>query len=135
MKHLQFFGDERIIDTHIKNLPQSLMYTGDKQLLKRAFSNLISNALTYSPQGNTVFVRLVKDDTGAKCSIENTGIHIDNEDLTRIFEAFYRTEQSRNRQTGGSGLGLYIVKKVLDLHEVQYSMDNTEEGVIFTTKL
>lgn len=117
------------------DLPQNLIYAGDEQLLKRAFSNVISNALTYSPQGNTIFVCLAEENMGIKFSIENTGVHIDNEDLTRIFEAFYRTEQSRNRQTGGSGLGLYIVKKVLDLHEAQYSMDNTKEGVIFTAKL
>ena len=120
----------------ICDLPMSLIYTGDKQLLKRTFANLIANALTYSPQGNTIVVHLSEDNTGMKkFSIENTGIHIDNEDLIKIFEAFYRTEQSRNRQTGGSGLGLYIVKKILDLHGADYSMENTANGVIFTIKL
>ena len=119
----------------ISNLPKGLTYTGDIQLLKRVFDNLIANALTYSPQGQSVFVDLTKDDTGVKFRIENTGVHIDETDLTRVFEAFYRTEQSRNRQTGGSGLGLYIVKKILDLHGATYSIANTDKGVVFTAIL
>lgn len=63
------------------------------------------------------------------CSIENTGVHIPEDALAHIFEAFYRVEQSRNRQMGGSGLGLYIVKMVLEQHGAQYAMENTKEGV------
>lgn len=119
----------------VSDLPKSLIYVGDAQLLKRAFSNLIGNALTYSPQKSTIVLSLSAEDTGAKFSIENTGVHIDDADLIRIFEAFYRTDQSRNRQTGGSGLGLYIVKKVMALHNAEYDMQNSQEGVVFTAKL
>ena len=119
----------------ISNLPKGLTYTGDMQLLKRAFDNLIANALTYSPQGQSIFVDLTKDDTGVKFRIENTGVHIDETELTKVFEAFYRTEQSRNRQTGGSGLGLYIVKKIIDLHGATYNIANTDKGVVFTAIL
>ncbi len=112
--------------------PEKLIYEGDRQLIKRVFDNLIANALAYSPQRSAVFVNLKADDTGIRFSIENTGVHIDEQELPRLFEAFYRTEQSRNRQTGGSGLGLYIVKKALDLHKAEYSMENTAGGVIFT---
>ncbi len=114
------------------HLPENLIYKGDRQLLKRVFDNLIANALAYSPQRGSVFVNLKADDTKIGFSVENTGIHIEEKELPQLFEAFYRTEQSRNRQTGGSGLGLYIVKKVLDLHNVKYSMGNTEDGVIFS---
>jgi len=49
-----------------------------------------------------------------------------------IFEPFYRLEKSRNRNTGGSGLGLYIVKKILELNNVDYSLKNVDQGVLFT---
>ncbi len=65
------------------------------------------------------------------CSIENTGADIPKEALPHLFEAFYRVEQSRNRQTGGSGLGLYIVKMILDQHGAEYFIENTEDGVRF----
>ena len=119
----------------ISNLPKGLIYTGDMQLLKRAFDNLITNALMYSPQGHSIYIDLAEDDTGIKFRIENTGVHIDETELTKVFEAFYRTEQSRNRQTGGSGLGLYIVKKILDLHGATYNIANTDKGVVFTAIL
>ena len=65
------------------------------------------------------------------CQIENTGVFIPEEALVHLFEAFYRVEQSRNRQTGGSGLGLYIVKMILDQHGASYRMGNTCDGVCF----
>jgi len=119
----------------VSNLPKGLIYSGDMQLLKRVFDNLIANALTYSPQEQSIFIDLTEDDTGVKFRIENTGAHIDEADLAKVFEAFYRTEQSRNRQTGGSGLGLYIVKKILDLHGATYSIANTDKGVVFSAIL
>ena len=114
------------------DLPESLAYTGDKQLLKRTFANLITNALTYSPEGNNIYVNLSKDESGIKFTIENTGVHIDDRDFHQIFDAFFRAEQSRNRQTGGSGLGLYIVKRILELHDVRYDIKNSKNGVLFT---
>jgi len=54
------------------------------------------------------------------------------EELPKIFQAFYRVEKSRNRQTGGSGLGLYLVKMILDLHEAEYHIENTASGVQFS---
>ena len=62
-------------------------------------------------------------------TVENTGVHIPEEDLPRLWEAFYRVERSRSRQTGGSGLGLYIVKRILDLHGAKIEIANTIQGV------
>ena len=119
----------------ISNLPKGLIYVGDTQLLKRVIDNLIANALTYSPQKQSIYVDLTEDVAGVKFRIENTGAHIDEADLAKVFEAFYRTEQSRNKQTGGSGLGLHIVRKILDLHGATYSIANTGEGVVFSAIL
>lgn len=116
----------------IQNLPEPLTYEGDPSLIKRVFDNLITNALSYSPEKSSIIINLELVNSEIRFSIENTGVYIDEEEIPRLFEAFYRTDQSRNHQTGGSGLGLYIVKKVLDLHNAKHFMENTLEGVKFT---
>ena len=103
-------------------------YEGDGRLLEKVFSNVLSNAVVYSPVGATVIVSL----QDGVFSVENTGIHIANEDLKQIFTPFYRVDKSRNRNSGGSGLGLYITKTILDHHGIPHNMDNTEDGVRFT---
>lgn len=112
-----------------KNISSDIKIYGDMQLLQKAIDNLISNALIYSPEGNVVTVNLSSESEKIYLSIENTGVHIPNEVLPKLFEAFYRVDLSRNRQTGGSGLGLYIVKTILDLHNAQMQIDNSSQGV------
>ena len=63
--------------------------------------------------------------------IINTGVNIKDEDLQQIFKPFYRIEKSRNRNTGGNGLGLYIVKQILETLDIKYSMKNMEHSVQF----
>lgn len=113
------------------DLQENVIYHGDQQLLKQVFDNLICNALNYSPIGNQINVFLKQNTDKINFFIENTGVHIETEELSRLFEAFYRSDQSHNRQTGGSGLGLYIVKRVLDLHNAHYSLENSKNGVVF----
>ena len=62
-------------------------------------------------------------------TVENTGAHIGENALPHLYEAFYREEGSRNRASGGSGLGLYLVKMILDRHGAACTIENTEEGV------
>ena len=59
-------------------------------------------------------------------------LHIKDEDLEQLFIPFFRVDKSRNRNTGGSGLGLYIVKTIFDRHRISYKLGNTENGVKFT---
>ena len=67
--------------------------------------------------------------------VENTGVTIPKDELSEIFNAFYRVDKSRNRKTGGTGLGLYIVKTILDKHEnINYSIESKENSVIFKIK-
>ena len=106
-------------------------YQGDRRLMEKVFTNVIGNAVAYSPAGAVITV-IQKDEV---FSVENTGVHIAEEDLERIFTPFYRVDKSRNRNSGGSGLGLYITKTILDHHGIQHSMVNTEDGVRFTAFL
>lgn len=114
-----------------KEIASACVLHGDAGLLAKVFDNLLSNAWRYSPQGNLVRVRLWDENKRPHITIENTGAHIPEGEIHKLFESFYRVEQSRNRRTGGSGLGLYIVKTILDLHGAAYTIQNTDEGVLF----
>ena len=102
----------------------------DSSLLFKAIRNVIQNAIKYSHEGGTVKISLKYKD-GVHISVWNESSLISDEQIQRIFEPFYRMEQSRNRATGGSGLGLYITKKILDLHGFSYSFSNQGKGVCF----
>jgi len=116
-------------------MPVSVVITGNRLLLEKVYSNLIGNAIKYSPQGATINISIQKQQEKYQFSIENSGTHIPKDTLSKIFEAFYRIEHSRNRKTGGSGLGLYIVQKILQQHGSFCSVCNTEKGVLFAFEL
>lgn len=103
----------------------------ERNSLKKVVSNLLSNAIAYSPPEALIRVTLAK----GMLSVENTRVWIPEHCIPELFTPFYRIEQSRNKNTGGSGLGLYIVKTILDLHKMPFSITNTAEGVRFTIAL
>ncbi len=107
---------------------------GDGKLLQKVLDNLLGNAAAYSGAGNHLIVKLWKEAEKTCLTIENTGAHIPDESIPKLFEAFYRVDRSRNRQTGGTGLGLYIVKTILDLHEAKIDIANTAQGVIVSVQ-
>lgn len=117
-----------------KSISPEVSVLGDMQLLQKVLDNLLGNAAVYSPAGNCVFIKLWQDAEKVKLTIENTGVHIQDGDIPKLFEAFYRVDQSRNRQTGGTGLGLYIVKTILDLHGAEIKIENTRQGVIVSVQ-
>ena len=117
-----------------QSLSQDVYILGDIQLLQKVIDNLLGNAAAYSEAGNHIIVDLRKEAENASLTIENTGAHIPDESITKLFEAFYRVDQSRNRQTGGTGLGLYIVKTILDLHGAEIKIANTVQGVIVSVQ-
>lgn len=113
-----------------KSIIPGLYVSGDIQLLQKVIDNLLGNAATYSGAGNYISVKLWKEFEKINLTIENTGVHIPDEDIPKLFEAFYRVDHSRNRQTGGTGLGLYIVKTILELHGAKIKIANSVQGVI-----
>lgn len=92
------------------------MLWADRDKISQVLINLIANALKYTPTGGLIAVSIDSDRDGTKLSIEDTGIGIAPEDLPFIFERFYRVDHSRNRGTGGSGIGLTIVKAIVEAH-------------------
>lgn len=126
-----FMQKELIVE---QTISPELYVFGDMQLLQKALDNLLGNAAAYSPKGNRVLVNLWEEGGKVHLTIENTGVHIPDKALPKLFEAFYRVEQSRSRQTGGTGLGLYIVKTILDLHGAEVEIANTVQGVIVSVQ-
>lgn len=111
-------------------------FFGDRKQLVMAISNLVENAINYSPERTTVNVLLKKNEEIAEITITDQGVGIAEEDIDRIFERFYRVDSARSRETGGTGLGLSIVKHVISNHggDVQvWSVPGT--GSTFTVLL
>ena len=111
-----------------ENITPDLSVIGDKALIQKVINNLIS----YSPEGSSIYLTAFAEDGTVQFLLENTGVHIPDLEIPKLFDAFYRVEHSRNKKTGGSGLGLYIVKTILEQHQAEYSIKNTERGVLFT---
>jgi signal transduction histidine kinase len=97
----------------------------DIGLVERALSNLIDNAIHYTPTGGQVRVRLDNQEQAVCVEVEDTGPGIPDDDLPHIFERFYRVEKSRDREKGGAGLGLAIAKTILELHNRTLEVEST----------
>lgn len=109
---------------------------GDRTLLVTAVSNLISNAINYSPAGTPVVVSRASDDATVRIRVTDHGIGIAPEHQGRVFERFFRVDKARSRATGGTGLGLAIVKHVVQNHNgVVHLWSRPEMGSTFTIEL
>ena len=103
----------------------------DSEQIMTVVTNLYSNAIRYTPDGDHIYVTLKRYDDKVRFEIENTGIFIPEAEIDRIWEPFYRLEKSRNRDSGGTGLGLLITSKILKMHHSKYGVMNTDRGVKF----
>lgn len=101
---------------------------GNDALFQKALHNILSNAIRHSPEESAVSVQLTED----KLTVKNTGITLPEEEIPELFTPFYRVEKSRNKMMGGSGLGLYLVKTILELHHLPFELENGDDCVIFT---
>lgn len=103
------------VDLAVKASTKAMVY-GDRALMVVAVHNLVSNAIAYSNEGGRVGIGAKVQGGTIEIAITDTGIGIEGDDLDRIFERFYRVDQARSRNTGGSGLGLSIVKHTVQNH-------------------
>ncbi len=106
---------------------------GSAKELHSAFSNLVSNAVRYTPPGGRIRLAFEREGDGARLAVTDTGHGIPPQHIPRITERFYRVSTSRSRETGGTGLGLSIVKHVLNLHHARLSIESdVGRGSTFT---
>lgn len=107
----------------------------DPELIARAIQNLLSNATKYGKDGKQILIDMEEMENGVRICVTNYGLIIPQESLNMIFEKFYRVEESRSRQTGGTGLGLNIAKEIITLHGGNIHVESGETGTVFSIGL
>ncbi len=113
------------LDIHTSGCQQmdELIVEGEAEALTQMVTNLLDNALKYTPRGGQVQLRLRQTGALACIEVEDNGIGIPGDETERVFERFYRVDQARSRQLGGTGLGLAIVKHIAQAHHGRVRLD------------
>jgi len=119
----QLLSDARSITMEV-NLPENLWVKGDEEKLRRAFSNLLDNAIKYNEDGGQIAIRAEREVAETVVIVEKTGPGVPEEDLPKVFDQFDRVEKSRSLDYGGSGLGLPIVKRIVELHRGKVDIES-----------
>ncbi len=110
------------LDSDVPNLVLNI----DPHRIEQVFFNLIENAIKYTDQGS-VKVSIKKNKESVIMIVKDTGIGIPKDELSKVWDRFYRVEKSRARKTGGTGLGLYVVKEIIQLHQGTIEINSSEE--------
>jgi signal transduction histidine kinase len=132
---LILLADDRQIALSFESQPVPSVL-GDAQWLKQALINLLDNALRYTPSGGSVTVRLQTVGREVTIAVEDTGHGIEPENIPHLFERFYRTDWARAKDSAGTGLGLPIVKEIMEAHGGSISVTSeVNKGSIFTLRL
>ena len=111
------------------DIGDGLIFEGNPDLTSMALGSFLSNAVFYCSEGSAVKVTAVRKDGKIVTEIRNTGSHISEEDLPHLFEAFYRSDSSRSRRSGGSGLGLYLGKLIIKRQNGTVDLGNDGDDV------
>lgn len=131
LKKLSLELTNKNIKVIYENMPSYAYVKGDILKIEQVIQNLITNGIKYSPNGSTITVSIIDNDDNYTISVENSGVHIPEQELENIYAKFYRLDKSGDRTKKSYGLGLAIVKRILDLHESVYSISNSDNGVLF----
>ncbi|SQB92891.1 sensor histidine kinase [Clostridium tetanomorphum] len=107
------------------------MVYADWNRIEQVITNFITNALRHVNENGTIYVGMIDKGNTISIGIENTGSRIPEEELSKIWDKFYKVDKSRNRKLGGTGLGLSIVKNILTAHRYSFGVENTDRGVKF----
>jgi two-component system phosphate regulon sensor histidine kinase PhoR len=129
-------AENKKLDLQFSTPPKVSLVNADRNSMEGIFTNLISNAIKYTPEGGKVWVNLGEEGGFVKATVSDTGIGIKKGDLHRIFDKFYRVKTTETRQIVGTGLGLSIVKSIVDAHLGSISVESEEgNGTTFTVLL
>lgn len=117
------------------NSMEPISLAGDPELLRRAIENVVRNAIRYAPEGTTVDIDLRATGDLAQICVRDHGPGVPEKALPRIFDAFYRVEEDRDRASGGVGLGLAIAKRAVELHHGKLYARNASPGLLVAIEL
>jgi signal transduction histidine kinase len=134
VSHEMFVEDAGL---HIScKIESGVMVYGDADLLRQAISNLLSNAVRYTPSGGYINVRVCSQRNLAQVFVSDTGVGIAAEDIPHVFSRFWRAETSRDRESGGLGVGLALVKEIASRHRGLVNVESKQGmGTTFTLSL
>ena len=117
-------------------MQKNVIIKGDADMIRQATANLISNAVRYTPEGGTITVRVRHGEIMADIVVEDTGIGLSPEEARMVFSRFWRADAGRNRDTGGLGVGLAVVKEIVDRHHGWVQVEGKKgEGARFTIRI
>ena len=135
MKRLKPLAQEKNVELVLESA-RNVEVEADETKLTLALSNLIQNGIKYNKEGGQVKVSIDSDHMNAVIVVSDTGIGIDETHFAKLFQRFYRVDKARDREAGGSGLGLSIVRQIVMLHKGTISVESqVGEGSSFTVKL
>lgn len=117
------------------NKPNTLIYNADGDKLARAFGNLLKNAISYSYENTVIEIEMIDNEDNIEVIFKNKGATIPEYKLERIFDKFYRADESRGTNSGGAGLGLAITKEIIELHNGTISANSENETIEFVINL
>jgi signal transduction histidine kinase len=103
---------------------------GNRELLRRAVENVLRNGIRYSPEQSTIDVSITEDGCAANIAVRDYGPGVPEDALTRIFDPFFRVEEARDASGGGSGLGLSIAKRAMQVHHGSITAENASPGLL-----
>jgi two-component system heavy metal sensor histidine kinase CusS len=125
-------AEEKNIDLNVSG---QAMISGDRLMIQRAISNLLSNAIRHSPDGSRVSIDISTGTTDVTLLVSNPGAGIAPEHLPKLFERFYRVDRGRSRTDGGTGMGLDIVRSIMSLHKGLIGVTSVaDETTVFTLR-
>lgn len=126
--------EERNLKLNITK-PNILMYNADGDKLARAFGNLLKNAISYSYENTTITINMIENEENIEITFKNKGATIPEYKLERIFDKFYRADESRQTNNGGAGLGLAITKEIIESHNGKICVKSNDEFIEFQIEL
>jgi signal transduction histidine kinase len=113
------------------NTDEPVFVWGDEFKIEEVVTNYMSNALNHIDYDKKIDVRILRENGLVRVSVFNTGNPIPEDDIDRIWDKFYKVDKARTREYGGSGIGLSIVKAIMESHNQQCGVKNYEDGVQF----
>ncbi len=129
-------AEEQHVNLELALEEEKSFVMGDSEALSQLISNLVENAIKYSPENSSVVIGLRRDKNFALIEVADNGIGISRAEQARIFERFYRVDPARSREMGGTGLGLSIVKHIADMHDGSVEVASEPgQGSTFTVRL
>jgi two-component system sensor histidine kinase VanS len=122
---------EKGIEFNSNITDEEIPVLGDKFKLELVITNYIVNAIRYVDENKKINLNIYDKGEFVRVEVFNTSPQIKQEDIDRIWGSFYKVDKAHSREKGGTGIGLYIVKTIMELHGYEYGVQNMEDGVVF----